>query len=115
MGGDGTERKQISLLTSGFVCDFENSDGTKTRTAFTARSAYITPGKTAQIEADAVVEHALENGARYLQQWRDVHEKKFPGVAHTIPDPSEVGLHRLGAGGLLITDTCAQALCFLIR
>ena len=59
-----------------------------------------------------VVEHALRNGARHLERWREVHTKLYPGEQHSIPDASEVGLHRLGGGGLLITDTCNQALCF---
>ena len=70
------------------------------------------PGKTAQIEADSLSQHCIRNGARHLENWIEVHEEMYPGKPHSIPDPAEVGLHRLGGGGLFITDTCAQALCF---
>ena len=112
MGSDATTRGLIPLMTVGMVLDFLNSDGSKSRVAITSRAGYCTPGETAEIELEAVEEGALLNGARFLERWRAVIAKMYPGQAHSIPDPKKVGLHRLGDGCLLITDTCNGALKF---
>ncbi|KAL7553861.1 hypothetical protein ACHAWF_017485 [Thalassiosira exigua] len=48
-----------------------------------------------------------------LQNWRDVNAHEFPGrpdLVALIPDPKEIDVCKLGAGGVINTDTCNAAL-----
>ena len=106
LGADGTERKQISLLTSNLL--IEEADGSLKPVILA--SAYITPGKTAEIEGDSIATRCFARGRTKLRRWRQQHEKMFPGQSHSIPEAEKFALRRLGGGGALSNDTCNQAL-----
>ena len=106
LGTDGTERNQQSLLTGNLL--IENADGEFEDVVM--RSAALTPGKTAQIEAETLEENIFKRGAAKLDGWRAVHVELFgPEAAADIPESDRVALDRLGGGGMVSSDTCNQA------
>eukprot|EP00965_Chrysotila_dentata_P113065 3735795-Pleurochrysis_carterae.AAC.2 len=72
------------------------------------RGAFIIPGGTAEIVAQAVERKLLARGRKLLQLWQKTFASMFPNLPWTGPSPNELGLHRL-AGGLIMSDTCNTA------
>jgi hypothetical protein len=105
LGSDGTEKLQVSLLTSNV--QIETKDGAED---VILEAAYVTRGKTAEIEVGEVAASCFERGRAALAAWIKIHCELFPNdPLGLFPDPAEFGLHRAAGGCLIQGDTCAQA------
>ena len=105
---DGTEKFQISLLTANVQIQSDEGDDFE---PVILDAAFITPGKTAAAEVEAVGQTIWLRGRKHLTAWRTLHGELFPGddLDTLFPDPNEFGVHRLGGGGVVLGDNCNQA------
>ena len=108
LGTDGTEYYQTSLLTSNVQID---EDGDGELVAVVVEAAYVTPGKTAEVEVEEVQRSAFTRGRDAVKGWRDLHGTMFEDddLEVLFPDPNHFSLSRLGGGGVIMGDTCNQA------
>ena len=98
MGCDATEKKQISLLST--VTQIKNVDDESETVIL--EGAFVKRGGTAAIEVDDVAALCFERGRKALGAWTEIHYEMFDDDAPDLfPETSNVGLHRLGGGGLL--------------
>ena len=60
---------------------------------------------------DEIAASCFERGRVALKGWIAKHADMFPDddLAELFVDPKEFGLHRLGGGGMVMGDNCAQA------
>ena len=109
LGCDGTEKKQISLLST--VTQIQTVDDESETVIL--EGAFVKRGGTAEIEVDDVAALCFERGREALGTWTEIHYDMFDDDDPDLfPETSNVGLHRLGGGGLLQGDTCNQATLF---
>lgn len=101
---DGTSKNQTDLVA--VVAKLTDESGTIIDIVL---GLAIPAGKTAVAEADCVQHLVIDRLRTYLVAWRETHKRMFPDEPLDLPDPSDVGLHRLGGDGSIVTDGCNQA------
>ena len=77
LGADGTDRNQIALITSNLRVVLQ--DGTLSDVVL--RAAYLTGGKTAEMEMEAIDTKCFARLRDYLRWWIQMHEKMFGETA----------------------------------
>ena len=109
LGMDATTKFHVpSMVTSVLI---EPKDNPSKPEVVILRAAYGTGGATAACEATAVEDKCFARLRRRLIGWRDKCKQMFPNYVWTGPDAKRCGLHRLGGGGAITTDTCTTARC----
>lgn len=73
------------------------------------RAAYCPMGGTSDKVVKSVDQRCFARLRDMLRRWEAKFREMFPDEAWTGPDPSRVGLHRLGGGGAIMSDTCNGA------
>ena len=102
---DGTSRRQTALLTAIIAIDGPDGD----LMPIVLRGAFVATGETSEQQVADILEKAIARGGAKLALLRTTFEKIFPGVAHYLPDPSEMCVSKL-AGGAITSDNCNGAL-----
>ena len=106
LGFDETTKNQEPSLTSNVqIQDVE--DGPIVDVIL--RGAYTPPGATAELIAQAIQEKCFTRLRKIMEQVEELFRKLYPGEEWSGPDPARLGLHRLGGGGGLMSDTCSTA------
>ena len=57
----------------------------------------------------SIQENCFRRGRDLLRRWEQKNKQMFPHDIWTGPDPDDFGLHRLGGGGSIMSDTCNAA------
>ena len=100
---DGTSRRQVALET--LVIALENEAGDLKPLILSC--ACVVEGETSEQTCEAVLKE-IEEGATLIQDWREVHQRKYPDGKHDIPDAKEMNVGKLGRGAIS-TDTANAA------
>ena len=75
------------------------------------RAAYATGGATSELLAKAIEDKCFARLRGFLEGWEAECKEMFPDHEWTGPKAERCGLHRLGGGGSIISDTCTPARC----
>ena len=105
LGFDESTKLQIGVLSTSVQA--EMPDGTTLDVVL--QGALMIPGGTAEQVAHALETRVFGRGRAALQGWTDMHEKMHGVGSWSGPLAKALGLHRLGAGGLVMSDTCNGA------
>ena len=73
------------------------------------RAAYCPLGGTAENIVQSIDKTCLSRLRDRMRRWEAAFRQKYPEEIWTGPDPKECGLHRLGCGGAIMSDTCNTA------
>jgi hypothetical protein len=103
---DGTDMNQVALLAANMLVVLDEGDG-EFDVDVMLRGAFIALGKTAEHERDSIAQQ-FERLRSLLQDWIDEYKKLFPGKPCPLPNPAEITMSKLAAGGIQ-SDNAATA------
>lgn len=106
IGFDETTKLGLSALTSNVT--IEPTQGAPFEDVI-LRAAYCPTGGTAEKCVESIDKKCFSRLRNMLRQWQAKFQDMFPNDVWTGPDPSSCGLHRLGGGGSIMSDTCNAA------
>ena len=106
LGFDETTKNQEPSLTSNV--QIQDHEGGPIIDVI-LRGAYTPPGATSELIAKAIDEKCFERLRKIMVEVEEMFRKLYPEEKWTGPDPTRLGLHRLGGGGGLMSDTCTPA------
>jgi len=105
LGFDESTKLQKGVLSTSVQA--EMPDGTTLDVVL--QGALAIPGGTAEQVAHAPETRVFGRGRLALQGWADMHEKMWGAGSWSGPLAKALGLHRLGGGALVMSDTCNGA------
>lgn len=107
LGFDETTDLQVPVLTSNVqVQDDEHSPVQDV----VLKAAYLsTKGGTSEAVTSEIEDKCFARLRDLLRLWKKHHDRLFPDNVWTGPDVDNCSLHRLAAGGALMSDTCNAA------
>lgn len=73
------------------------------------RAAYCPAGGTAAKCVESIDMECFSRLRDMLRRWEAKFCEMFPAEEWTGPDPAQCGLHRLGGGEAIMSDTCTTA------
>ena len=109
-GFDESTKFGLGILSSN--CQIEPHDNLGTTTDVILRGATLTAGGTSEAVAADIEKNIFQHARRLLIEWKAVHEAKFGKDSWATaggPDPESIGVHRLSAETLIMSDTCNAA------
>lgn len=107
LGFDETTDSQDPVITSNV--QVEDTAGAQPENVV-LKGAYLSSrGGTSAAVAAEIEGKCFARLRELLLLWRKYHDNMFPAAQWTGPDPSNCSIHRLAAGGALMSDTCNGA------
>lgn len=108
IGFDETTKLGLASLTSNLT--IQPSEGAPFEDVV-LRAAYCPFGSTSEATVKSIDQRCFSRLRDMLRRWEAKFREMFPGEQWTGPDPNRMGLHSLGGGGAIQSDTCNAARC----
>jgi len=108
IGFDETTKKGHGALTSNVSIQLEPGGPL---IDVVLRAAYTPLGGTSALVVQSIDRKCFGRLRDLLRRWKAKFESMFPGEVWTGPDAERLGLHQLGDGSALMSDTCNPARC----
>ena len=105
MHTDATQRRQISR--DNILISPRDDDGKLLCPKLLSTTILSENGK-AETVCNSIVA-TFEAKAHLLTDWKEIHERMFPGDEHNIPNARDISITKLHNGGVVTTDTCNSA------